>query len=124
MSQKRPPPTSRRTIDIVAFETWIQSIPDRVDVRSWNHHGLDLWPLFKTTLVALGILARIEQPKRGMRTGGYGWRAGVMADYFALSGVRKVRPLRLPPLAPADGLSGKVLYYASGGHGREVGDLF
>jgi hypothetical protein len=114
----------RRTIDIVAFEHWIQSIPDTVDVRSWKHHGLSLWPLFKTTLVALGILARIEQPKRGMPTGGFGWRAGVMADYFALSGLRKARPQRLPPLAPADGLSGKVLYYASGGHGRDVGELF
>jgi hypothetical protein len=124
MPQKQADPASKRTIDIVEFETWIQSIPDRVDVRSWNHHGLALWPLFKTTLVALGILARIEQPKRGMRTGRLGWRAGVVADYYALSGVRKVRPLRLPPLAPSGGLSGKVLYYASGGHGREIGDLF
>ena len=124
MPQKRTNTASRQPIDIVEFETWIQSIPDHVDVRSWTHHELALWPLFKTTLVALGILARIEQPKRGMRTGGFGWRAGVMADYFALSGVRKTRPLRIPPLAPAGGLSGKVLYYASGGHGREVGNLF
>ncbi len=115
---------SKRTIDIVEFERWIQSIPDGIDVRSWSHHGLALWPLFKTTLVALGILAKIEQPRRGMRTGGLGWRAGVMADYFALSGLRRTRPLRLPELAPAQGLSGNVVYYASGGHGRDLGELF
>lgn len=115
---------SKRTIDIVEFEKWIQSIPDRIDMRSWNHRGLALWPLFKTTLVGLGILSRIEQPKRGMPTGGLGWRAGVMADYFALSGLRKTRPQRLPPLAPAEGLSGAIVYYASGGHGRDLGELF
>lgn len=115
---------SRRTIDIVAFETWIQSLPDQVDVRSWELEGLALWPLFKTTLVGLGILSRIEQPKRGMPTGGLGWRAGVLTDYFALSGRRKPRPQRLPALAPATGLSGNVVYYASGGHGRNLGELF
>jgi hypothetical protein len=115
---------SRRTIEIIEFERWIQSIPDRIDVQAWTHNGLALWPLFKTTLVGLGILARIEQPKRGMPTGGLGWRAGVMADYFAMSGLRKTRPLRLPMLAPAEGLSGAVVYYASGGHGRDVGELF
>jgi hypothetical protein len=124
MPLKRARTASRRTIDIVEFEKWIQQIPDGLDVQSWSYGGLALWPLFKTTLVALGILSRIEQPKRGMRTGGFGWRAGVMADYFALSGVRRTRALRLPPLAPADGLAGKVLYYASGGHGRDVGELF
>lgn len=114
----------KRTIDIVEFENWIQSIPNSVDVQAWNYHGLALWPLFKTTLVALGILARIEQPRRGMPTGGLGWRAGVMADHFALSGLRKIRKIHVPVLAPAEGLSGAVLYYASGGHGRALGDLF
>jgi hypothetical protein len=115
---------SKRTIDIVEFETWIQSVPDHVDVQAWRHHGLALWPLFKTTLVGLGILARIEQPRHGMPTGGFRWRAGVIADYFALSGLRRVRPLRLPTLAPAEGLSGATVYYASGGHGRDLGELF
>jgi hypothetical protein len=115
---------SRRSIDVIKFERWIQSVPGRIDVMAWQHDGLALWPLFKTILVGLGILARIEQPKRGMPTGGLGWRAGVIADYFALSGLRKTRPQRLPPLAPAEGLSGAVVYFASGGHGRDLGELF
>ena len=122
--QKKTRTASKPAIDIVAFEGWIQSIPDRIDVHAWTHAGLALWPLFKTSLVGLGILARIEQPRRGMRTGGLGWRAGVIADYFAVSGLRKTRPLRLPVLAPAEGLSGAVVYYASGGHGRDLGELF
>lgn len=115
---------SRRTIDIVEFERWIQSIPDRIDVQAWHHEGLALWPLFKTTLVALGILAKIKQPRRGVPTGGLGWHAGVIADYFALSGLRKSHRLRLPALAPSEGLSGAIVYYASGGHGRDLGEVF
>jgi hypothetical protein len=83
-------------IDFVAFEKWIESVPDQFDVRQWKHGGLDIWPLFKTTLIGLGILSRIEQPKLGMPTGSPGWQAGVIADYFALSGFRKV----LPPVVP------------------------
>lgn len=59
-----------------------------------------------------------------MPMGGLGWRLGVVFDHFAVSGFRRVLPFRVPPVAPADGLTGTVLYYASGGHSRDVGPLF
>ena len=110
-----------KRIDIVAFEQWIELVPDQADVRQWKHGGLDIWPLFKTTLIGLGILSRIEQPKLGMPTGGLGWQAGVLIDYFALSGIRKVLPPRVPQ---GEDLTGSVVYFASGGHGRDLGELF
>lgn len=114
----------RRSIDLSAFEDWIESVPHHVDVASWRHSGLDIWPLCKTTLLGLGILSRIEQPKRGVPTGGLGWRAGVIADYFILSGLRRMRGVKRSIVAPASGLADTVVYYASGGHSRDMGGLF
>lgn len=114
----------RRSIDLSAFEDWIESVPHHVDVASWRHFELDIWPLCKTTLLGLGILSRIEQPKRGVPTGGLGWRAGVLADYFILSGLRRMRGVKRSAIAPARGLADTVVYYASGGHSRDMGGLF
>lgn len=114
----------RRSIDLSALEDWIESVPHHVDVASWRHFEVDIWPLFKTTLLGLAILSRIEQPKRGVPTGGLGWRAGVLADYFILSGLRRMRGVKRTAVAPARGLADTVVYYASGGHSRDMGGLF
>jgi hypothetical protein len=117
-------PTNQRSIDISAFEDWIVSLPRTTDVASWRCGGLDIWPLFKTVVVGLGVNAHIQQPKLGLKTGSLGWQAGVIADYFVVSGIGHVLSGRRAPVTPEGGLSGHVLYFASGGHSRDLDGLF
>ncbi len=114
----------RATIDLAEFEAWIMSVPDTVDVHAWRYGGLDLWPLFKTSAVGLAILTKVGQRKFAMPTGGLGWQAGVLFDYFARAAVGAIRKRALPPVAPREGLAGSTVYFASGWHARDLGEFF
>jgi hypothetical protein len=115
---------SKRTIDVVSFESWIRSIPASFDVSLWQLGDLDVWPLFKTSLVGLGVLSRMGYRRHGLPTGGFGWQSGVLFDYFFLTRIRGAwkRP-SFPPQA-ADELTGFILCYDSGGHARDLGGLY
>jgi hypothetical protein len=113
----------RRRVDITSFEEWIVSVPERFDVLAWSQEGMHLWPLFKTALLGLAIVATMRQRRFGLTTGGFGWQLGVLADYFGSPLVRSCIASAPLLLAPQEGLSGLVLCCDSGGHARILGDM-
>lgn len=115
--------SSERRVDLTSFEEWIASVPAYFDVLAWTHNGEHLWPLFKTALIGLAIVATMGHRRFGLTTGGLGWQLGVLADYFGSPIVR--RCFATPPLllAPPEGLSGRILCCDSGGHARAFGEM-
>ena len=109
--------------NLTKFENWIASVPEHFDVLTWRHEELDLWPLFKTALVGLAVVAFMGQRRLGLATGGIGWQVGVFADYFMSPIIRNPFGFPCSAPAPAEGLSKTVLCFDSGGHARDLGGL-
>ncbi|HRK17684.1 MAG TPA: hypothetical protein PK970_01895 [Hyphomicrobiaceae bacterium] len=113
----------RGDVDVVAVEAWLGDVEATDAALDWQVDGLDVWPLFLTTLLNLAVEFNIGRRRGRVTVGSRAWRAGVVAD--AVIGGRARRMLGsgsafgMPEWSLADG----VLCHGSGLHFRKLGGV-
>jgi len=115
--------SAKQPIDIPGFERWLREVPEQFPVTAWRVNGLDLWPLFSTSLVSLSILLNLGQRRGGVRTGSQVWRAGVISQYFMARRLARLSRNRAKPKLPQDRLEGTIVFHGSSLHVRDFGGL-
>ena len=109
--------------NLSGLNTFLRNLPGRVDVRSWRHEGLDLWPLFLTAFSGLGLHAAVGYQRRRVRVGGRIWKTAILADYWVRPVIQRFSFRSDERVSPTvnGALEGKILFVGSKSHGRDIG---
>lgn len=124
MVHQNPKMPETRAQDLPALEAFLLQVPATHPVEQWRIAGLDIWPLFVTTLAGLALHCRMNYQRHRTRVGSTAWKAGILGDHLAISPLRKRLSGRTPPPLPPADTDTDILLVGARGHGRQTGDLF